>query len=108
MNWKTITQDYPVESLIPLPESNPNSIPKIQHVFEKESREEKKERRKRLDAVRGSFSHAFEGYRAQAWGKEGVGPVSGEVVDGERFGWGGGVVEVLGLFFPFFCFCFLF
>lgn len=96
-NWATLTQDYPVTSLVPMPTSNSKSIPRIQHVFERESRQEKKERLLKLEAVRGNFSHAFTGYREHAWGRDEVRPLSGGALD-VFGGWGASLVDSLGLF----------
>ena len=53
----------------------------IQHTFGKETTEARKVRRERLKKVRESFTHAWSGYKSNAWLKDEVAPLSGEFRD---------------------------
>ncbi|CAG8961451.1 hypothetical protein HYFRA_00013902 [Hymenoscyphus fraxineus] len=94
--WSEVPHNYPIpkESLISLPRPLPrDGIPGIQKGIERESREEKKERLRKLEVIRGNFSRAFIGYKGRAELRDGVGLVSrGD--DGEG-GWGVGLIDSL-------------
>ena len=64
-------------SFIQLPSGAPARIPLIQHQFGPESTEDKATRLRRLASVRENFEHAWHGYKARAWGKDEVSPLSG-------------------------------
>ena len=66
--WVKRPERHPVGSYIPLPSGPAKSIPKIQHAFPTESDEEKKIRLNRLEAVKESFVHSWQGYKKYAYG----------------------------------------
>ena len=94
--WKDVPQQYPVSSMMALPTARPLHIPTIQFDFSwrKESKEEKDEREARMKAVKENFAHAWEGYKAHAWMKDEVAPLSGG--SRETFGgWAATLVDSL-------------
>lgn len=79
VSWATIPLHYPVprESMRPLPPPASRSLPRIQHVFAKETAAERKTRLARLELVKSNFTHAWNGYKMHAWMSDEVGPLSG-------------------------------
>jgi len=77
VHWKKTPKRYPVNELIQLPSEKPHVFPPLQHAFGTESAEEKLIREERLAAVRKSFVHTWEGYKANAWMQDEVRPISG-------------------------------
>lgn len=73
---KKPAEQFPVESIKPLPTGSPAKIPKLQHEFGTESAEAKAIRLKRLAAVKSSFAHSWDGYKTHAWMKDEVSPVT--------------------------------
>ena len=94
VDWNSITQRYPVESMIPLPSGTPAKIPKIQHDFGKETKAERRTRQRRLEAVKESFLHSYKGYQKHAWLQDEVTPLSGEYKNGFG-GWGATLIDTL-------------
>lgn len=78
-NWASIPLDYPVppKSMHQLPDATGRQIPRIQHVFSKETAAEKKVRLDRLALVKSNFTHAWNGYKQHAWMSDEVRPISG-------------------------------
>lgn len=85
---------YPVKSLIPFPESVPAKIPVIQAQYRPEGVTEKQERLRRQAEVKASFKHSWEGYKAHAWLRDEVSPVSGGYKD-TFGGWAATLVDAL-------------
>jgi len=86
LHWKTLQQHYPVTQFKRLPSGSTLNIPRIQHDFDSgESSEAKAMRLKRLQAVKQSFIHTWDGYKTYAWMKDEVAPISGTFRD--SFGW---------------------
>ena len=77
--WAHIPQKYPVVQMSALPSGRPVKIPRIQYDFKKEaeSQQAKADRSYRLDSVKNSFAHAWNGYKKFAWLKDEVSPISG-------------------------------
>jgi mannosyl-oligosaccharide alpha-1,2-mannosidase len=94
--WTKLPEHYPIptESIIPLPTGKGKSIPKIQHKFEKEAKDEKALRLQRLDTVKEAFLHAWNGYKTIAWGKDELKPVSGKSRNTFN-GWSATLVDAL-------------
>lgn len=77
-NWGELPPRYPVTSMILLPKETPLDIPRIQHNLEKkETPEKNRVREERLEEVRKTFAHTWEGYRQHAWLKDELSPISG-------------------------------
>jgi len=79
-----------------VPTSIPNSIPRIQYEFGKETAAEKKVRVARLELVKGNFTHAWNAYKEHAWLRDEVMPLSGSSHD-PFGGWAATLVDSLGL-----------
>lgn len=72
------------------------AIPKIQHVFGAETEAAKRVRLERLALVKANFTHAWTGYKTNAWMSDEVRPIKGGGV--ERFGgWAATLVDSLGM-----------
>ncbi len=93
--WINVPQRYPVASFIPLPSSTPQRIPKVQYPFRKESSTARAIRKNRLNAVKGNFTHAWQGYKQYAWMSDEVEPLSGGAVNNFG-GWAATLVDSLG------------
>lgn len=87
------TERYPVRDFAPLP-SAPLPLPRIQHVFPKESRSDRKEREARRNAVKETFLHSWNGYKKHAWLRDEVSPQTGGFKD-TFSGWGATLVDSL-------------
>ncbi|EFX05379.1 class 1 alpha-mannosidase [Grosmannia clavigera kw1407] len=98
-HWSTLKLHYPIapEQIKPLPSASPEmlrAIPKIQYEFGAETAEAKRVRLERLAYVKANFTHAWTGYKTQAWLKDEVRPIKGGGV--ERFGgWAATLVDSL-------------
>ena len=68
--WSHVKQHYPVTSLASLPSGNPQNLPMIQHHFKQGPSSQPHVQHDRLEAVRGNFTHSWQGYKANAWGKD--------------------------------------
>ncbi|KAM5429101.1 putative mannosyl-oligosaccharide 1,2-alpha-mannosidase [Microsporum canis] len=94
-SWAHVPQRYAVRSMIQMPRGNPSSIPLIQHRFSgKESEDARRVRLMRLEAVKGNFSHAWNGYKAHAWMADEVAPLSGKALN-PFGGWAASLVDGL-------------
>lgn len=78
-HWTKQEEHFPLslESLISLPTGKPKDIPKIQHVFAKESADKKTDRERRLASVTEAFQTTWSSYRQYAWMNDELSPVSG-------------------------------
>jgi mannosyl-oligosaccharide alpha-1,2-mannosidase len=94
-DWAKVPHRYPVSSFRPLPSPRPASIPKIQGSFGRESTEQRRIRLQRLAAVKGNFTHAWNGYKTNAWLRDEVAPLSGNGLD-HFGGWAATLVDSLG------------
>ncbi|KAL9073653.1 MAG: hypothetical protein Q9157_004663 [Trypethelium eluteriae] len=92
--WAHVPQRYPVQNVKELPSAVPDSIPRIQHVFGSETTAMKNTRLERLEAVKGNFTHAWNGYKKYAWLSDEVAPVSG-TANNPFGGWAATLVDSL-------------
>ena len=92
--WTHRPQQYLVSKYMRLPSSKPVKIPRIQHDFGVETDEDRETRLQRLEAVREHFKHAWDGYKAHAWGKDEVSPLTGHYNDWFG-GWAATMVDSL-------------
>jgi hypothetical protein len=99
-NWGEVPERHPVRSVISLPTASPSSIPRIQHTFDKQGSVAGAERLQRLDAVKGNFTHAWQGYKTNAWLRDEVKPISGQPHD-PFGGWAATLVDSLGTLLDF-------
>ena len=95
LDWARVPHRYRVPSIRPLPSPKPGSIPIMQAHFTRESRHQREVRLQRLVAVRGNFTHAWEGYKTHAWLRDEVAPLSGNPLD-HFGGWAATLVDSLG------------
>jgi len=94
INWKNYSQNYPAQSIIPLPTGAPKPIPRIQHEFGPELVSDRQERLKRRNAVRDAIRHSWRGYSRYAWMHDELRPISGGYRDNFG-GWGATLVDTL-------------
>lgn len=92
--WKDVPTHYPVSEMIPLPTSEPQTIPKIQSAPTPESALQKLERKERLAAVKKTFLRSWSAYKRYAWRQDEVAPLSGQYKNGFG-GWGATLVDTL-------------
>ncbi|ETN39639.1 uncharacterized protein HMPREF1541_05865 [Cyphellophora europaea CBS 101466] len=95
VHWKKWPERYPVESLTPLPTGS-TPIPRIQFDFAShpETVAQKSQREERRQTIKDAFVHAWGGYKAHAFGKDEVMPLSGSSLDNYG-GWGATLVDAL-------------
>ncbi|PNS15951.1 Mannosyl-oligosaccharide 1,2-alpha-mannosidase IC [Sphaceloma murrayae] len=93
-HWKDISHQFPVDNPRPLPTTTPKSIPQVQFQFPPESSAERREREARLQAVKNTFIHSWQGYKKHAWLQDEVAPLTGRARNGFG-GWGATLVDSL-------------
>lgn len=77
-SWTQRQQKYALEGpLQELPPGRPYDLPSIQHKFARETAEATQLRESRLQAIKDSFSHSWNGYRKHAWLNDELSPMSG-------------------------------
>ncbi|KAL9116454.1 MAG: hypothetical protein Q9187_007020, partial [Circinaria calcarea] len=94
LHWSKTKERYPVESFLPLPSGPPHQLPKLQHAFATESEQNKSTREERLAAVKESFVHTWESYKASAWMRDELAPVTGGYLT-TFGGWAATLVDTL-------------
>lgn len=79
IHWKPQVEHFPVpsQSIISLPSGKPSEIPKIQHVFNDESANDRINRLQKLEDVKAAFLASWNGYKSKAWTQDELTPVSG-------------------------------
>ncbi|KAG6005235.1 hypothetical protein E4U21_000314 [Claviceps maximensis] len=93
--WRTISHNYPVSTLRPLPTAAVDSLPPVQaKVFGAETAAEKKVRLSRQQDVKDSFVKSWNAYKKYAWLRDEVAPVSGDAKD-TFGGWGATLIDAL-------------
>ncbi|BDD54737.1 hypothetical protein MAP00_000329 [Monascus purpureus] len=92
--WDQIPQRYPVQLPLPVPSVVPGSIAPIQHRFPPEESAARDLQMTRLQAVKGNFTHAWEGYKKYAWMSDEVAPLSGHAQN-PFGGWAATLVDAL-------------
>ena len=87
-------QKHPVKDFTKFNHGLPLQLPKVQHDFEQENQDDKVRRLDRLEAVRASFEHAWQGYKKNAWMKDELSPLDGK--SAQSFGgWAATLVDTL-------------
>ncbi|GME36373.1 Glycoside hydrolase family 47 [Neofusicoccum parvum] len=95
IRWKDVPEQFPVSSFTSLPASKPSLIPRIQYDQRAgESADHKAEREARLQAVKETFLHSWEGYKRHAWLQDEIAPLSGSYKN-TFGGWGASLVDTL-------------
>ena len=87
-------QKHPVKDCAKFNHGLPLPLNRLQHSFEDEKPEEKVRRLDRLEAVKQSFEHAWQGYKKHAWKKDELSPIDGGAADSFG-GWGATLVDSL-------------
>ncbi|KKK22660.1 hypothetical protein P175DRAFT_0426760 [Aspergillus ochraceoroseus IBT 24754] len=77
IHWGKHEEKYPVSDYIRLPTTPPSSIPKIQYDFPSESWFGRISRKRKQNAVKEAFKHAWKGYKENAWLQDELSPLSG-------------------------------
>ena len=96
IHWTKRPERHPLSSYSEIPKGGSASIPRIQFDSSQdpESAEEKRIREERQGKVKGSFLHAWNGYKNHAWGKDEIAPITG--ASRSSFGgWGATLVDSL-------------
>ncbi|KAK4157125.1 glycoside hydrolase [Chaetomidium leptoderma] len=75
-DWTSVTQQYPVSSIRPLPTDRPKQFPPIQHAFSGYVHDTTAKRRQQ--AVRAAFIRNWDSYKKHAWLRDELTPVSGK------------------------------
>ncbi|PNH61628.1 hypothetical protein VD0001_g9653 [Verticillium dahliae] len=99
IDWGKIDLAYPQPPKPPgsntaLPRHRSPSFPKIQYSFSPQSKAEVEKQRSRRQAVRDVFEKDWQHYRAHAWMKDAVNPISGTAKD-QFSGWAATLVDSL-------------
>jgi hypothetical protein len=95
-DWSRVSPRYSVKSTTPLPRRVDNKLPIIQATMKEETAVERKTRLRRLEAVKSNFTNAWQGYKAHAWLRDEVMPISGQAQD-PFGGWAATLVDALGI-----------
>ncbi|KAJ2903047.1 hypothetical protein MKZ38_010467 [Zalerion maritima] len=92
-DWSTVQEHFPVQpdSLTPLPTGH-KKLPKVQHDFPSYEHDEHTEFRR--SKVKDVFLKCWNSYKAQAWGKDELRPISGGGKD-TFGGWAATIVDAL-------------
>ena len=93
-HWTKTEEQFPLKSFQPLPTGIPRQLPVLQYAFGSETPEEKTIRETRLAAVKESFVHSWNGYKATAWMRDELAPVTGGYVTSFG-GWAATLVDTL-------------
>ena len=90
-HWKDVSTKYPPSALQRLPTGRPKRLPKVQHLFERDTVLQDNERRQRQKIVKETFSRCWSSYKQRAWMKDELAPISG----GYRSAFGGWAVTLV-------------
>jgi mannosyl-oligosaccharide alpha-1,2-mannosidase len=95
-HWTKQKERFPLPSskIISLPTGKAKPIPKIQHVFKRETAEAKADREQKLETIKSVFQRSWDGYREYAWLQDELSPVSGKYRN-PFAGWGATLVDSL-------------
>ncbi|KAL2865580.1 class I alpha-mannosidase 1A [Aspergillus lucknowensis] len=95
-HWKATPEQHPIDpkTLIKLPTKPPKSLPRLQAKFKDESSAEKMQRLQKLDAIKSTFTHSWNGYKVSAMGHDELMPLRGGYKDPFN-GWGATLVDSL-------------
>ncbi|KAL4919920.1 glycoside hydrolase [Aspergillus aurantiobrunneus] len=94
IHWTEHAEQHPVTDYFSLPTTSPSPIPQIQYNFPSESWFGRMSRRKKQNAVKEAFKHAWTGYRKNAWLQDELSPLSGGYRDSFA-GWAVTLVDSL-------------
>lgn len=96
VHWTKQPERYPVTGYRAFPAGPPEPMPRIQYDFTShgESAASRKTRESRQAAVKEAFTHAWNGYKKYAWGRDEVAPISG-LYRTSFGGWGATLVDTM-------------
>ncbi|RDW81018.1 glycoside hydrolase family 47 protein [Aspergillus mulundensis] len=77
IHWTKHAEQYPISDYVSLPTTSPSPIPQIQYDFPAESWLARMWRRRKQNAVKDAFKHAWKGYKDNAWLRDELSPLSG-------------------------------
>ncbi|KAJ9659432.1 hypothetical protein H2198_003161 [Neophaeococcomyces mojaviensis] len=94
--WKKPKAQYPLraQDMIKLPSGAPQKLPKIQAAFSPETASSKQDRINKLNVIKESFRHAWNGYKTHGLPHDEVKPLSKSFAD-PFMGWGATLVDTL-------------
>jgi len=90
--WRDIPVRHPVRKLTPLPTGTPHKLKRVQHKFPVEDEAAKKIRLTRRQAVKDTFTRAWNSYKQHAWMADELAPISGGKKD-HFGGWSATLVD---------------
>ncbi|KAF2845745.1 glycoside hydrolase family 47 protein [Plenodomus tracheiphilus IPT5] len=93
-DWRQVKVHNPVESYIQLPTGQPTPLPHIQYHVKQTSEQDTIKRISRQKAVKETFERCWSSYRARAWMKDELAPISGGSKD-TFGGWGATLIDSL-------------
>ncbi|KAF1837997.1 seven-hairpin glycosidase [Decorospora gaudefroyi] len=93
-DWAKIPVKNRIESLTPLPTTEPKALPKIQFEFGTEDATAKNIRETRREEVKKQFLKCWRNYRTYAWMHDEIRPISGAVTD-HFGGWAATLIDAL-------------
>lgn len=93
-HWADRPRHYPLSSLTSLPTGKPQSLPRVQHTFSAESGDTRAVRLWRRDRVKEVFEKCWSSYKARAWMRDELSPISGHGRDSFG-GWAASLVDAL-------------
>lgn len=77
IHWTKHAEQYPITDYHSLPTTPSSPIPRIQYNFPAESWFGRMGRRRKQNAVKEAFKHAWRGYKSNAWLQDELSPLSG-------------------------------
>lgn len=92
-HWEHLPIRHPVSEYIPLPSSKAR-LPKVQHVFSRESKSAAVTRRERQQEVKRVLQRCWRAYRERAWLSDELAPISGSYKN-TFGGWAATLVDTL-------------
>lgn len=93
-DWAKIPMHHPVTDMLPLPNSAPKALPRVQHDFRNEPATSKQIRESRQAEVKKQFLKCFRNYRTKAWMHDEMTPIAGGYTD-DFGGWAATLVDSL-------------
>lgn len=96
VHWVKQPEHFPIPtaSIIPLPSTKPETVPRIQASFHTDLIINRRIREKKLNAIKGTFQKHWNSYRDRAWEHDELKPVSGDFRD-PYAGWCATLVDSL-------------
>lgn len=93
-DWGKLPRRNPIPYSIALPKGKPHPLPRIQHVFPKESRFSIAQLESQRQSVRRAFQRCWRSYKEHAWMRDELTPISGTGID-TFGGWAATLIDSL-------------